>query len=52
MRSAAMPRARAAPVAAEHQRRALRSVLHGLDPVVLAVPDSVTELLLPTAFGL
>ncbi len=41
----------AAPVAAEHQRRALRSVLHGLDPAVLVVPDSVAEILLPTAFG-
>ncbi len=40
-----------APVDGGHQRRALRSVLHGLDPAVLAVPSSVTELLLPTAFG-
>lgn len=40
-----------APVDGAHQRRALNSVLRGLDPVVLAVPESVTEILLPTAFG-
>ena len=51
MRSVAMGRGGAAPVDGEHQRRALNSVLHGLDPEVLAVPDSVTEILLPTAFG-
>lgn len=39
------------PVDGGIQRRALTSVLRGLDPDVLAVPDSVTELLLPPAFG-
>jgi hypothetical protein len=38
-------------VGGDHQRRALTSVLHGLDPAVLVVPDSVQELLLPPAFG-
>jgi len=33
------------------QRRALRSVLQGLDPAVLAVPESTEELLVPPAFG-
>jgi len=41
----------ARPVGGDHQRRALTSVLHGLDPAVLVVPDSVQELLLPPAFG-
>jgi len=40
-----------APVDGGHQRRALASVLHGLDSAVLAVPETVTELLVPTAFG-
>jgi hypothetical protein len=39
------------PVDGDLQRRALASVLRGLDPVVLSVPDSVVELLLPPAFG-
>ncbi len=41
----------AQPVNGDLQRRALDSVLHGLDPLVLSVPDSVAELLLPPAFG-
>jgi len=39
------------PVDGDLQRRALDSVLRGLDPVVLSIPDSVAELLLPPAFG-
>ena len=39
------------PVAGDHQRRALSSVLRGLDPTVLMVPGSVSDLLAPTAFG-
>jgi len=40
-----------APVDGAHQRRALMSVLHGLDSEVLEVPESVREPLLPPAFG-
>jgi hypothetical protein len=39
------------PVDGPVQRRALASVLRGLDPVVLTVPDAVAEWLLPPAFG-
>ena len=41
----------ARPVDGGAQRRALSSVLRGLDPAELSVPDSVAELLLPPAFG-
>lgn len=39
------------PVDGALQRRALDSVLRGLDPTVLAVPDAAAGLLLPPAFG-
>ncbi len=41
----------ARPVDGGAQRRALTSVLRGLDPVELSVPDSVSALLAPPAFG-
>jgi len=39
------------PVDGDTQRRALTSVLRGLDPAVLVVSDSVADLLVPPAFG-
>jgi len=39
------------PVDGEIQRRALVSVLRGLDPTELEVPEKVLELLLPPGFG-